>query len=93
MSCAYILCVVSTYSEVCLRHFCLVFYFMCCCASSSVMQAIAHADRIFGEDGEGWMVSPFHLETSRRIERWVEEGANVVRWPEFVSGTRRQVFI
>lgn len=60
---------------------------------SFTMQAIAHADSIFGEDGEGWMVSPFHVETSRRMERWVQDGAKVVQWIELVAGIRRQVFV
>lgn len=56
-----------------------------------VVQAIAHADSLFSEEGNGWSVPTLHLAAAVRIDRWVKEGTILVRWAGFVTAVQQQV--
>lgn len=59
--------------------------------SLSSFQVIAHAAKLFSNEGEGWMALSLYPALARRVERWVREGATLVRWSKFVSAVQRQV--
>eukprot|EP00752_Nemacystus_decipiens_P009822 g8764.t2 len=52
---------------------------------------IAHAAKLFSNEGEGWVALSLYPAVARRVERWVGEGASVVRWSKFVSAVQRQL--
>ncbi|CAN0025441.1 unnamed protein product, partial [Ectocarpus sp. 12 AP-2014] len=54
-------------------------------------EAIAHADKLFGQEGEGWAALPLYPSLARRVERWSGEGSTLVRWPKFVTAVQRQL--
>ena len=56
-----------------------------------VVQAIAHADNLFSEEGNGWKVPSLHPAAAVRIERWAKEGTSLVRWAGFVTAVQQQV--
>lgn len=58
---------------------------------SSLFQAISHADKLFGQEGEGWAAPPLYPAMARRLERWAGEGSTMVAWPKFFSAVQRQV--
>ena len=58
---------------------------------SPPFQVIAHAAKLFSNDDEGWLALSLYPAIARRVERWVREGATLVRWSKFVSAVQRQV--
>lgn len=76
---------ISRLGRPCFACVCVCVFFLC------DMQAIAHADKLFGEEGQGWKVPPLYPAVASRMDRWASGGSALIRWGSFVKGVQQQV--